>query len=88
MGSAMHLARYKHNGSSILLPNGDVLVSGGAPRAELYDARRGTFALVPGETALTGQFSAVVSLGSDGMLITGGYGKGSGPRAAAWVYRD
>ena len=49
---------------------------------------RCTFTLVEGETALTGQFSAVTSLGAAGVLITGGYGRGSGPRAAAWVYRD
>jgi hypothetical protein len=87
LGPSMRLGRYKHNGSSILLPNGDVLVAGGAAQAELFDPRRSAFTLVDGDGPLTGQFSAVASLGARGALITGGYGRGSGPRAAAWVYR-
>ncbi|MCE9600960.1 MAG: hypothetical protein K8S21_01940 [Gemmatimonadetes bacterium] len=86
-GPTMRLARYKHTGSSILLPSGDVLIAGGAPQAEVFDPRRGAFTLVEGDGPLTGQFSAVASLGAGGVLITGGYGRGSGPRAAAWVYR-
>lgn len=87
VGPSMRLARYKHNGSSVLLPNGDVLIAGGASQAEIYDAGRGTFALVEGDGPLTGQFSAVAPLAGGGVLITGGYGAGSGPRAAAWRYR-
>ena len=87
LGPSMRLGRYKHNGSSVLLPNGDVLIAGGAPQAELFDPRRAAFALVDGDGELTGQFSAVASLGVRGALITGGYGPGSGPRAAAWLYR-
>ena len=86
-GPTMRLKRYKHYGSSILLPGGDVLIAGGAPQAERFDPRRDVFTLVEGDGPLTGQFSAVVSLGARGALITGGYGRGSGPRAAAWVYR-
>lgn len=87
LGPSMRLGRYKHIGSSLLLPNGDVLLAGGAARAETYDARLGTFTLVDGADALTGQFSAVAPLGVGGALITGGYGPANGPRAAAWVYR-
>jgi hypothetical protein len=86
-GPPMRLGRYKHAGSSLLLPSGLVLVAGGAPQAELYDPRGNAFALVPGEPRMAGQFSAVASLKTGGALITGGYGNGGGPRSAAWLYR-
>ncbi len=86
-GPAMQRARYKHHGSSVLLPNGMVLLAGGAPEAEVYDPVRRTFALVAGEARMAGQFSAVAPLGDGRVLITGGYGNNGGPRASAWVYR-
>lgn len=86
-GPAMRLGRYKHAGSSLVLPSGLVLVAGGAPQAELYYPRSNAFALVPGEPRMAGQFSAVALLKTGGALITGGYGNGGGPRSAAWLYR-
>lgn len=86
-GPRMTRPRYKHQGSSILLPGGRVLIAGGATQAETYDSTRRTFTLVPGEPRLAGLFSAVAPLASGGALITGGYGSNSGPRASAWVYR-
>lgn len=86
-GPAMQAGRYKHAGSSVLLPSGLVLIAGGAPQAETYDAARRRFALVPGEPRLAGQFSAVAPLRDGGALITGGYGNGTGPRSSAWIYR-
>ncbi len=87
LGPQMRLGRYKHAGSSVLLPSGLVLVAGGAPQAELYDPRRNAFVLVPGESPMAGQFSAVAGLQHGGVLITGGYGDGSGPQSAAWVFK-
>jgi hypothetical protein len=86
-GPALALPRYKHAGSSILLPGGRVLIAGGAAQAETYDPVRRAFTLVPGEPRLAGLFSAAAALASGGALITGGYGSGSGPRLSAWVYR-
>jgi hypothetical protein len=86
-GPALARPRYKHNGSSLVLPTGLVLLAGGAPDAELYDPRRGTFAVVPGADQLTGQFSAVALLHAGGVLITGGYGSDRGPQPSAWLYR-
>lgn len=83
----MRLGRYKHAGTSLVLPNGLVLIAGGAPQAELYDPRGNAFALVRGEPRMAGQFSAVASLKTGGALITGGYGNGGGPRSATWFYR-
>ena len=86
-GPPMRLGRYKHAGTSLVLPSGLVLIAGGAPQAELYDPRGNTFALVPGEPRMAGQFSAAAPLKTGGALITGGYGNGTGPRSAAWLYR-
>ncbi len=86
-GPPMRLGRYKHAGSSLVLPSGLVLIAGGAPQAETYDPRSGTFALVPGDARMAGQFSAVAPLARGGAIITGGYGNGGGPRSAAWLYQ-
>jgi hypothetical protein len=86
-GPPMKLGRYKHPGSSLVLPSGLVLIAGGAPQAETYDPRNRTFALVPGEPRMAGQFSAAALLKDGGALITGGYGNGGGPRSSAWSYR-
>lgn len=87
MGPAMKLPRYKHQGSSVLLPNGMVLIAGGAPQAEMYDPISRTFEIVSGDVRVAGLFSAVAPLARGGALITGGYGNVSGPRAEAWLYR-
>ncbi|HEU4996556.1 MAG TPA: kelch repeat-containing protein [Gemmatimonadaceae bacterium] len=87
VGASMRLRRFKHAASSIVLPSGLVLISGGAPQAETYDPLTGRFVLVGGEARMAGQFSAVAPLGSGEALITGGYGNGGGPRSSAWLYR-
>jgi hypothetical protein len=86
-GPRLTTRRYKHAGSSVLLPSGEVLIAGGAPRAERYDPARGVFAAVSGSGTLSGQFSAVAALGTGGVLITGGYGLDRGPQSSAWQYR-
>ena len=86
-GPPMKLGRYKHAGSSLVLPTGLVLIAGGAPQAETYDPRNHTFSIVAGEARMAGLFSAVALLRSGGALITGGYGNGGGPRPSAWLYR-
>ncbi|QJR36730.1 Kelch repeat-containing protein [Gemmatimonas groenlandica] len=91
LGPDLVRPRYKHNGSAVLLPNGTVLIAGGATQAETFDPRARAparaFALVPGNSPMAGQFSAVAPITGGGVLITGGYGGGRGPRASAWVYR-
>lgn len=87
MGPSLQRTRYKHAGTSTLLPNGNVLMAGGNAEAELYDVVRNRFSVVTGAPRMAGQFSAAAPLPNGGALITGGYGGGTGPRASAWVYR-
>jgi hypothetical protein len=82
----MHMARYKHRGSSVLLPSGKVLIAGGATRAEMYDPTTNTFAPVAGESRLQGHFPAVALLPSRGVLITGGYASPDSTSRSAWIY--
>ena len=87
MGPVMLRPRYKHSGSTVLLTDGLILIAGGAAQAETFDPRTHAFALVAGNSAMAGQFSAAAPIAGGGALITGGYGGGTGPRATAWVYR-
>jgi hypothetical protein len=87
MGPNMIRPRYKHHGSAVLSADGTVLLAGGATQAETFDPRARAFTLVPGNSLMAGQFSAVALITGGGALITGGYGGGTGPRASAWVYR-
>lgn len=83
----MHMPRYKHRGSSLLLPNGKVLIAGGATQAEMYDPTTNTFALVTGESRLQGHFPAVALLPARRVLITGGYASPDSPSRGAWIYQ-
>lgn len=83
----MMAARYKHEGTSVVLPDGQVLIAGGAARAELFDPQTNAFRLVAGDAGLAGQFSAAARLPDGRVLITGGYGEGTGPRMHAWIYQ-
>ncbi len=85
-GPAMVRARYKHNGTALLLVDGQLLIAGGAAQAETFNPRTQTFTLVSGNSQMAGQFSAVAPMADGGALITGGYDKG-GPRTSAWRYR-
>ncbi|MEO7362316.1 MAG: kelch repeat-containing protein [Gemmatimonadaceae bacterium] len=86
-GPAMQHGRYKHIGTMLQLPTGAVLLAGGAPQAETYDAGTNTFVTVGGDVRMAGQFSAAAMLSDGRVLITGGYGNGTGPRASSWLYR-
>ena len=84
----MTRSRYKHRGSSLLLPNGKVLVAGGARQAELYDPKTDTFTLLESASPLHGSFSTAVSLRDGRVLIAGGYFRPDSPTNGAWIYRS
>jgi hypothetical protein len=82
----MRYASYKHPGTSVVLADGRVLLSGGAVQAEVFDPIAGLSVPVRANASLTGQFSATAQLGDGSVLVTGGYGEDVGPRARAWLY--
>ena len=84
LGPSMKLGRYKHRLSAVVQDDGRVVLAGGAPQAELFDPVRGTSSIIEGPPRMAGQFSAVAPLAGGGVLITGGYGNGTGPRASSW----
>jgi len=82
--------RYKHRGTSVLLPNGQVLLAGGAATPTLYDPPTNTFRTVEGtvgRTALTRLFATATLLATGDVLILGGYGRTEPTSAGAWLYR-
>ncbi|MCU1330988.1 MAG: hypothetical protein JWN34_6358 [Bryobacterales bacterium] len=82
----MRFGRYKHRGTAFLLSSGRLLLAGGATHAEEYDPLTGESAVVGGDIRMAGQFSAAALLAGERVLITGGYGDGTGPRSSAWIY--
>ncbi|MDZ4674192.1 MAG: kelch repeat-containing protein [Gemmatimonadota bacterium] len=84
--ASLQVPRYKHAASSVLLPDGRVLIGGGAGAAELYDPAMSRFLPVFGSDDLAGQFSATALLPGGRVLITGGYGVNPGATRNAWMY--
>jgi hypothetical protein len=85
----MPAIRYKHIGTSVRLPDGRVLIAGGARQAVIYDPLRGAFSSVPGDlgsAALSRLFTTATLLPNGQVLITGGYGIGQPVSAQAWLY--
>lgn len=69
----MHSRRYKISGSAVRLGSGSVLVSGGAPQAELFHPGDQTFELVPGDLGASYAFSSATVLPNGDVLVAGGY---------------
>ena len=82
----MNITRYKHNGTSILLPNGNVLIAGGANRAEIYQPALGKFSIVFGSMGTKRLFSCATLLQNGQVLVTSGYNENQEPSAGAWLY--
>ena len=68
----------------VQLGSGDVVVAGGAPTPEIYDAREGVFRSVQGTLGATRLFLTATGL-DRGVLLVGGYDLRIQPTAAAWV---
>ena len=71
--ATMHEARYKIDGSVVLLTNGDVLVTGGSKRAEMYDAAQKRFMIVRGSLGIDRHFATASLLKDGSVFIAGGY---------------
>ena len=82
----MNRSRYKHNGTSILFENGNVLIAGGANRAETYNSKTKEFTIVAGSMKTDRLFSCATLLANFKVLITGGYNENQTASANSWIY--
>ena len=83
-GPSMGNRRYKIAGTSVLLPSGDVLVTSGAPVAELLDLGSWIFRDVPGRFPAAYRFAAAASLRGGDVFVAGGYSDGNENTAGVW----
>ncbi|HCX29835.1 MAG TPA: hypothetical protein DHU55_08730 [Blastocatellia bacterium] len=84
---SLNAARYKLQGTTVLLNNGKVLIAGGANRAEVFDPANNTFSFANGNMGTMRLFATATLLGNGQVLITGGYDDSQAVRANAWIYR-
>ncbi len=85
--NSMQTARYKLQGTGILLPSGKVLVAGGSDRAEVFDPETNSFSYAGGELGTKRLFATATLLPNGTVLITGGYHSGNAISAGAWIYQ-
>ena len=83
----MQERRFKISAAVVLLGDGDVLVAGGAPMAERFDAGSGSFVPVSGSVGASFAFSTSTRLSNGDVLIAGGYDDRIQLTNRAWVYR-
>ena len=83
----MNTARYKLQGTSVLLNDGKVLIAGGANRAEVFDPATNTFSYASGSLGTARLFAAATRLQNGQVLITGGYDDNNAVSSNAWIYR-
>ncbi len=81
----MQAARYKHTGTSVLLPDGQVLLVGGAASVERFDPQSGTSRTVEAGIGTTRLFATTTLLPSGQILVAGGYGTGVAASPQAWL---
>lgn len=86
-GPSMANRRYKIAGTSVLLPNGGVLVTAGARSAEILDAGSWTFSEVPGRFPDAYRFASAAPLLGGDVFIAGGYSDGNRNTAGVWRFR-
>lgn len=84
----MSMARFKHADTTVVLPNGKVLIAGGGERAEVFDPVTGTFGMASGSLDEAWFFATATLLQSGKVLIVGGYRRGVECTARAWIYQS
>lgn len=85
--NAMSAERFKILHAVVLLRTGEVLVAGGAERAEVYDPATNRFRISTGSVGADLSFSTATLLRDGRVLIAGGYDSRIQPTTGAWLYR-
>lgn len=83
----MQSPRYKHTGTSLLLPDGQVLLTGGGPITELFDPASGLFQVMTEGVNTTRLFATATLLPDGAVLVAGGYGTNIAASSQAWILR-
>ncbi len=86
VANKMVSARYKLQGTAVVLSGGKVLIAGGSDRAEVFDPAANSFSLVAGDMGTLRLFSTATLLKNGKVLIAGGYRDGLTISNGAWLY--
>jgi hypothetical protein len=83
----MSAARFKLTNATVRLPDGKVLIAGGAGHAEIFDPAWLRFDVVAGPEMDGRYFSTATLLKGGRVLLAGGYGENVEPSSnVAWIY--
>jgi Kelch motif/Galactose oxidase, central domain len=86
-GPQMKVKRFKLHDGVVALPDGRVLVAGGADQLEVYDLESRQFSLVPGDRLDGFLFSTATLLQGNKVLLVNGYAVPPAPPSRhAWIY--
>ena len=85
----MSFRRFKLIQTAVRLPDGRVLIAGGAERPEIYDPATKSFRPVNGTVGEGRYFSTATLLNDGRVLLAGGYGDDpmAGAVPNAWLYQ-
>ncbi|MDQ3751010.1 MAG: hypothetical protein M3367_18630 [Acidobacteriota bacterium] len=88
----MNSARFKIDGTAVLLKDGKVFIGGGAEGAEVFNPLTNTFIKTTGEFGIPLHYATVTLLDDERALIVGGYENGTRETRPistnrAWIFK-